>query len=102
MASAPFFYVRYAHKAEKLDLDLSQARDRVQIAYGASAVHILSKGTGAFTLVFHFYDGTELSLSSDELHDGDMFHWDVERLFLTNTAQMGARLKLLVEYQKGL
>jgi len=100
MAAPPVFYVRYAHKAEKLDLDLSIGRDRVEVAFDITALHILSKGTGVFNLTFHFYDGTELTLSSDELHDGDMFHWDIKRLYLSNPAQLGARLKLLVEYQR--
>ena len=100
MATAsPFFYVRYAHKAEKLVLDLSTAHNKTEIAFKCSAVTILDKGTGTFTLTFHFYDGTELSLDNTEVSNGMAIHWDIERLYLTNTAQLGQTLKLLIEYQ---
>jgi hypothetical protein len=96
-----FFYVRRAHKAEKLDLDLGQARDKALIAYNVVAVTILDKGTGTFTLTWHFYDGTEFSLNQDEVLNGDVFEWDIARLYLTNAAQAGARLKLIVDIQLG-
>jgi len=92
-------YIRYAHKVEKLTIDLGIARNRTEIASKASAVTILDKGTGAFTLHFIFYDGTELTLNNTELTSGDTFRWDIEHLLLTNTAQTGVTLKLLVEYQ---
>jgi len=99
-ASSPIFYVRYAHKAEKLVIDLGVAHDRTEVAFKCSAVTVLDKGTGNFTLTFHFYDGTELSLDQSELANGMAFHWDIERLYITNTAQTGLTVKLLVEYQK--
>jgi len=92
-------YVRYAHKAEKHDLDLGVARDRVLIAKDSVAVSILDKGTGTFTLHFIFYDGTELSLDQDEVTNGDLYQWDIQELRITNTAQTGLILKLLVDFQ---
>jgi len=92
-------YIRRAHKAEKLELDLGVARDRTEIAYNIVAVHILDKGVGGFNLTFHFYDGTEFMLNQDEVANGDTFEWDVASLLLTNTAQPGAVLKLIVDIQ---
>jgi hypothetical protein len=98
--SLPIFYVRRAHKAEKLILDLGVARDRAVIAYDVVAVTVLDKGAGTFTLTFHFYDGTELSLTQDEIANGDLFEWDIAKLMLTNTAQTNVTLKLLVDIQR--
>ena len=92
-------YIRYAHKAEKLEKRLDEARDRLEIATKVVAITILDKGTGTFTLTFIFYDSTELSFTQDELLNGDVFQWNIERLLLTNTAQAGLTLKLLVDVQ---
>jgi len=92
-------YVRYAHKAEKHVLDLGVARDKVLIASKCVAVTILDKGTGTFTLHFQFYDETELELNQDEVGNGDVYHWDIQELRITNTAQTGLTLKLLIDFQ---
>jgi len=92
-------YVRYAHKAEKHVIDLGVARDRTLDAKDCYAVTILDKGTGTFTLHFIFYDATELSLNQDEVINGDVFQWDIQELRITNTAQPGLTLKLLVDFQ---
>jgi len=92
-------YVRYAHKAEKHELDLGVARDRTLIANNIVAVTILDKGTGSFTLHFIFYDGTSLDLSQDEVLNGDVLQWDIQELRITNTAQTGLKLKLLTDFQ---
>jgi len=92
-------YVRYAHKAEKHELDLGVARDRTLIANNIVAVTILDKGTGSFTLHFIFYDGTELELNQDEVLNGDVLQWDIQELRITNTAQTGLKLKLLTDFQ---
>jgi hypothetical protein len=94
------FYVRRAHKAEKIVLDLGVARTSSVIASDIVAVTVLDKGTGTYTLTFHFYDGTELSLTQDEISSGDLFEWDIAKLMLTNTAQAGVTLKLLVDIQR--
>jgi hypothetical protein len=96
----PIFYVRKAYKAEKLVLDLGVARDRALVAYNASAVTLLNKGTGSFTLIFHFKDGSELEITSEECESGDVFEFDVEKLFLSNPAQTGLSITLLIDYQK--
>jgi len=92
-------YVRYAHKAEKAKIDLSEARDRTLIAKDCVAVTILDKGTGTFTLHFIFFDGTEFKLTQDEVLNGDVFEWDIQALRITNTAQPGLTLKLLFDFQ---
>lgn len=92
-------YVRHAHKAEKLTLDLATARTKGEIASEVVAVTVLDKGGGTWTLTFHFYDGTELELTNAEASNGDRFAWDVDSLFLTNAAQALESLKLLVEFQ---
>jgi 3-mercaptopyruvate sulfurtransferase SseA len=97
----PIFYVRRANKAEKLVLDLGVARDKQLIAYDVVAVTVLNKGTGTFTLTWHFADGTELSLDNTEIMEGDVYEWDTAKLYLTNPAQSGVTLKLIVDIQKG-
>jgi len=92
-------YIRYAHKAEKAILDLGVARDRTLIAKDCVAVTILDKGTGNFTLHFIFFDGTKLELDQDEVLNGDTFQWDIQELRITNSAQTGVTLKLLLDFQ---
>jgi len=92
-------YIRHAHKAEKLVLDLGVARDKVLIAGNITALTILSKGTGSFALHFIFYDGTRLELNQDEVADGNVFQWDIQELRLTNPAQPGYEAKFLVDIQ---
>jgi len=92
-------YIRYAHKAAKHVLDLGTARDRTLVANNIVAVTILDKGTGSFTLHFIFYDGTYFDLTQDEVLNGDVFQWDIQELRITNSAQSGLILKLLIDYQ---
>jgi len=92
-------YIRHATKAEKRVIDLGTPRKKTLVAPDCVAVTILDKGTGNFTLHFIFYDGTELSLDQDEVLNGDLFQWDIQELRITNAAQTGLRLKLLVDYQ---
>jgi len=92
-------YVRYAHKAEKHTIDLGVARDRTLVAKDCVAVTILDKGTGNFTLHFIFYDGTSLDLTQDEVLNGDVLQWDIQELRLTNAAQTGLTLKMLIDFQ---
>jgi len=92
-------YIRYATRAKKHTLDLGMARTRALIDENLTAVIILDKGTGSFTLTFTFPDETELELNQDEVSNGDLFHWDIKELRLTNTAQSGLTLKLLLEQQ---
>jgi len=92
-------YIRYATKAEKRTLDLGTARDRRLVANNIVAVTVLDKGTGSFTLHFIFYDGTDFDLTQDEVLNGDVFQWDIQELRITNSAQSGLTLKLLIDYQ---
>jgi hypothetical protein len=70
------------------------------IAYNVVAVTVLDKGTGTFTLTWHFADGTEFTLDNTEILNGDVFEWDIAKLYLTNTAQSGLTLKLIVDIQR--
>jgi len=92
-------YIRYATRAKKHVLDLGMARNRTIIDEDLTAVTILDKGTGTFTLHFIFPDRTELELNDGELATGDSFKWDIHELRMTNTAQTGLTLKLLLEQQ---
>jgi len=92
-------YIRYATKAEKQTIDLGTARDLTLLAKDIVAVTILDKGTGSFTLHFIFYDGTHFDLTQDEVLNGDVFQWDIQELRITNSAQSGKTVKLLIDYQ---
>jgi len=92
-------YIRYATRAKKHTLDLGMARTRALIDENLTSVSILDKGTGNFTLTFIFPDETELELNQDEVSDGDVFHWDIKELRLTNSTQPGLILKLLTDQQ---
>jgi len=95
-------YIRYATRAEKHVLKLDDARDRSAIAEDIVAVTVLDKSTGTFTLTFIFPDETELKLDNTEIVDGDIFSWNIKRLLLTNAAQAGVTIKLLVDQQVGV
>jgi len=92
-------YIRHATKAEKHVIDLGVARDRKLVANKLVAVTILDKGTGTFTLHFGFYDDTWIDLDQDEVANGDVIEWDIQELRLTNSAQTGVTLKLLIDFQ---
>ena len=92
-------YIRYATRARKHTIKLDDAHARALVDTDLTAVTILSKGTGTFTLTFIFPDETELELSNTEVSDGDKFSWDIKELRLTNTAQATETLTLIVEQQ---
>jgi hypothetical protein len=94
-------YIRHATRALKVVVDLGTAHDREILATDVTAVYVLDKGTGSFTLTFIFEDGTEVELTQDEVANGTSFEWDVKELRVTNTAQSGVTLKLLVDQQVG-
>jgi len=95
-------YIRHATRARKHTLKLDTARTRAIIDTVLSAVTVLDKSTGTFTLTFIFPDETELELADTELTDGDSFEWDIKELRLTHTAQAGVTIKLLVDQQVGV
>jgi len=92
-------YLRYATRAEKLVLKLDTARDRELLAMDIVAVTILDKSTGDFTLTLEFPDRTRMNLEDEEVLNGDVFEYDIHALYLTNTAQAGITIKLIVERQ---
>lgn len=92
-------YIRYATRARKHAVKLDDARDKDLVDADLTAVTVLDKSTGVFTLTFIFPDGTEIELSETEVSNGDRFSWDVLALKLTNTAQVGVTIKLLTEQQ---
>jgi hypothetical protein len=94
-------YIRHATRALKVVVDLGTAHTREILATDLTAVYVLDKGTGSFTLTFIFEDGTEFDLDQDEVTNGESFEWDVKELRITNTAQSGVTLKLLVDQQVG-
>lgn len=92
-------YIRHATRARKHAVKLDDARTRDLVDADLTAVTVLDKSTGVFTLTFIFPDGTELELSETEVSNGDKFSWDVKELRLTNTAQATVTIKLLTEQQ---
>jgi hypothetical protein len=95
-------YIRHATRALKVVVDLSVAHTRELLATDLTAVYILDKGTGSFTFTFIFPDETEVGLTQDEVSNGMSFEWDIKELRITNTAQTGVSLKLLMDQQVGL
>ena len=96
----PSSYIRHATKAEKLALPLDTARTNVIIAVDVSAIVILDKTTGTWTLTLDFPDQTSTTIESAEIRDGDRYAVDVVTLKLSNSAQASLTLKLLVEKQQ--
>jgi len=92
-------YIRYATRVYKYVIDLSTARNREIIDTDITAVTILDKGTGTFTLSFVFKGQVVLELTQDEVLNGDVLCWDTAELRITNTAQPGKTLKILVDKQ---
>ena len=93
-----------ANKAAKITVDLSTAHAGYPeaaslLASGGLRVKIHTKGTGTFTLTFIFQDGSTIALANTELTDGDVLDWDFSYLYITNTAQAGLSVKLIVEYR---
>lgn len=95
-------YVRYATRARKHVVKLDDAKDRDLIDADLVAVTVLDKGTGTWTLIFVFPDGTQLELADTEVAAKDVFEWDISELRLTNTAQAGVTLKLVCDQQIGV
>lgn len=95
-------YIRHATRARKHTLKLDDARTKAVIDTDLTAVTILDKSTGTFTLTFIFPDETELELAETEVSNGDIFEWDIKELRLTNVAQVAVTIKLLVDQQVGV
>jgi hypothetical protein len=92
-------YIRHATRALKVVVDLGTAHDRAVVWSKCVGLTILDKGTGSFTLTIVYPDGTELELSQDEVLNGDVLQWDMAEIRITNTAQSGKTVKLIVDQQ---
>jgi len=92
-------YIRYATRAQKHVVKLDDARDRSQIAENITALKILDKSTGTFTITLIFVDETEMALTEADVTNGDVFRYDIKKLLLTHTAQAAVTIKLITEEQ---
>jgi len=90
-------YIRHATRALKHTVDLTPAQDRALVWAKCVGVTILDKGTGSFTLIVIYPDGSELTLTQDEVLNGDAFLWDMAEIRISNAAQAGLTVKLLVD-----
>ena len=93
-----------ANKAEKIEVDLSTAHTGYPdpaslLASSGQRVTVLDKGTGTFTLFVLFQDATYITLDNTELANGDILDWDFYQLYVSNTAQAGLSVKLIVDYR---
>jgi len=85
------------NKATKLALDLGTARTNVEIASDIIGFQVLSYTTGAtFTLTLVFADDSSITLDQTELSPTDYVDFNIDTLRLTNPAQSGYSLVLLV------
>jgi hypothetical protein len=92
-----------ANKAEKIEVDLGDAHTGFPVdgllASSGQRVTVLDKGSGTFTLLLLFQDGSYITLDNTELSNGDILDWDFYQLYITNTAQTGKSVKLIVDYR---
>lgn len=93
-----------ANKAERVTVDLATAHAGYPdptslLASSGQRVTILDKGTGTWVLTLIFQDASTMVLSSTELGTGDILDWDFYALYVTNTAQPGKTLALIVDYR---
>jgi len=90
-------YIRHATRAKKQTIKLDVAQDKALVWADCVGLMILDKGTGSFTLTIVYPDKSELELNQDEVLNGDTFLWDMAEIRITNTAQAGLTVKLLVD-----
>lgn len=86
--------------ATKLSLDLGVARTKTLITRAIHSVYVLDKGLGDFILIFQFLEQKDLkplTLDQDDVHDGMELEWNILKLLMTNTAQAGKTLDLIIE-----
>lgn len=94
--------VRHRIIAMRHDWDLEKGRQKVLVTGKLSGLYILNKGDGNFTLRFQF-GKTKLesfTLDQDDFDNGDFYEWDIRKLYLTNTAQAGKTLSVIVEEER--
>lgn len=109
-AYGPIDYQRLAravgrsNKAEKITVDLNVVHAGFPVpasllASNGQRITILNAGAGAWALLLVFQDGTFLSLDNTEITTGDILNYDFYQLYVTNLAQPGLTLVLVVDYR---
>ena len=62
-------------------------------------ITILAKGVGLFALTAIFQDGSNITLTNAQLANGDILDWDFAFLYVTNAAQLGLVVNLIIDYR---
>ena len=93
-----------ANKAEKITVDLGTLHAGYPdpdslLASNGQRVTVLDAGAGVWALTLIFQDGSYITLDSTEITTGDILDWDFYQLYVTNTAQAGLSVKLIVDYR---
>lgn len=103
-----------ANRADKITINLAVAHagfpDPVSLvadpttlipipATSGLRITILAKGAGVFTLTAVFQDGSTIDLVNTELSNGDVLDWDFFQLYVTNAAQPGMAVTIIIEYR---
>jgi len=88
------------NKATKHSLDLSLARDHVKLAEDICGFTVLSySGAATFTLTLIFKDNSTIDLTQADLAAKDEVKFQIKELQVTNSAQPGLSLVLLLGYK---
>lgn len=67
------------------------------ISTGGQRIHVLAKGVGVYTLLIVFQDASTIALTNAEINNGDILDWDFFQLYITNAAQPGLTVTLIVD-----
>lgn len=88
-----------ANKAQLILVDLATANllPPKLLASNGSKIWIRDKGAGNFNLTTVFLDGSTLTLTQAQISNGDQFPWNFYQLYITNMAQPGNTVTLIVE-----
>jgi hypothetical protein len=62
-------------------------------------VNIVAIGLGVFWLTLIFQDGSNITFANTDLTDGDILDWDFAQLYVTNAAQPGLVVDIIVDYR---
>jgi len=90
-----------ANRAERVTVDLNVVHAGFPevislLASNGQRVTILATA-GVWALTVIFQDGSNITLTSAELAAGDILDWDFVYLYVTNAAQPGLTLTLIVD-----
>ena len=97
MAEKREVYIRHATRALKVVTKLDDVHDRSLIWADCVGLTVLDKETGDFTLTIVYPDGTELELDQDEILNGDVYLWDMAEILISNAAQAGLSVTVIVD-----